>query len=174
MADTGASLCRKKWAAVFPRPRELRFDRGIVRNAYCPDCRFCCGPQEEEEPFPMALLDSQVSERTPDDFFLLDAHTACLDRRGCKALGEHGCRLDNALRPVACNLFPYVLVDGRLYLYRVCPASMFLPNDLLASVGREVHAYLEGLPQKDRKRISIGRRREDLDEKYTDLGLPPL
>ncbi len=165
---------RERWARLFPQRQNMRFDNNVVQNPYCPQCRFCCGPQEEATPFPMALLDSQVSPRTPEDFYLLDRHTACLDQRGCKALGPCGCRLDNTLRPIACNLFPYVLVNGRLYLYRVCPASMFMDKDDLLALGKAVHAYLASLPERDRARISIERAKEDLAEKYLDLHLSPL
>ena len=165
---------REKWAKLFPQRMDMRLGEGVVQNPYCPQCRFCCGPQEEATPFPMALLDSQVSQRTIDDFYFLDSHTAALDQRGCKALGATGCRLDNALRPIACNIFPYVLVNGRLYLYQICPASMFMAREALFALGREVHAYLLTLPEGDRARISITRDEADLAAKYLDLGLPAL
>lgn len=165
---------REKWAALFPDKLSMGFANGVVSNPYCPQCRFCCGPQEETEPFPMALLDSQVSARTKDDFYLLDEHTAALDQRGCRALGPCGCRLDNALRPFACNIFPYVLVNGRLYLYKVCPASLFAEEGEARSLGRQVHAWLASLPEADVRRISITRSCQDLAEKYLDLGLAPL
>ena len=165
---------RERWAKIFPHHMDMRLCGQVVQNPYCPKCRFCCGPQEETTPFPMALLDSQVSQRTAGDFYLLDSHTAALDKRGCRALGPKGCKLDNTLRPIACNIFPYVLVNGRLYLYRVCPASMFMKKDALLSLGKEVHVCLAALPEVDRARISITREESDLAEKYLDLGLAPL
>lgn len=165
---------QEKWTALFPDKHSMGFAGGVVSNPYCPQCRFCCGPQEETEPFPMALLDSQISARTKDDYYLLDEHTAALDQRGCRALGPCGCRLDNALRPFACNIFPYVLVNGRLYLYRVCPASLFAGEDELLELGRKVHAWLASLSAADVERISITRSDQDLADKYLDLGLAPL
>ena len=163
---------RKLWTAMFTKPRRVAFETPVLVNDYCVDCRFCCAPQQEEEPFPMALLDSQISARTPNDFYLLDEHTACLDRRGCKALGPVGCRLEHRLRPVACGLFPLVVVNSRLYLYRVCPASIFVPEGAMRAMAAEVRDWLDTLSAADIERISITRRPEDLAEKYVDLALP--
>ncbi len=174
MPDDELQAYRTRWARLFPEQRHVDFDDCVVTNDYCLDCRFCCGPQKESEPFPMALLDRQISDRTADDFYLLDDHTACLDQRGCKALGPAGCRLDRSLRPVACALFPFVLVNRRLYLYRVCPASMFVDAAALADMGRRIHAWLATLDPADIERISISRRPEDLAAKYLDLNLPVL
>lgn len=163
---------RDLWTRTFVEPRRVAFETPVLVNDYCVDCRFCCGPQAEAEPFPMALLDSQVSQRTPDDFYLLDRHTASLDRRGCKSLTPTGCRLEHRLRPVACGLFPLVLVNGRLYLYRTCPASLFVEPGRMLAMARQARDWLETLPEADIARISITRRPEDLAEKYVDLGLP--
>ncbi len=171
MAPSTVETWYRRWAPLFPEPRPFFFREGVVRNAYCPDCRFCCGPQPEDEPFPMALLDRQISDRTPGDFHLLDPRTACLDRRGCKSLGPEGCRLDYALRPPACALFPYVLVNMNLYLYLVCPACLKTPLEELLGTGEDVFHWLSELPPADQRRISIRRRPEDLAEKYLDLGL---
>ncbi len=163
------------WSRTFASPLPVSFDGEVVRNAYCPRCRYCCGPQAEgDAPFPMALLDWHVSPRTPEDFYLLDGRTACLDQRGCRALTPTGGRLDNSLRPVACNLFPYVLVDRRLWLYLICPASMLTPRDSLRAMGREVHAWLDGLPAADVERISIGVAPAALAARYLDLEMPPV
>ncbi|MDO5538059.1 MAG: hypothetical protein Q4F72_11095 [Desulfovibrionaceae bacterium] len=163
------------WSERFPEPRPVGFEGTVFRNAYCPDCRFCCAPQAEgDKPFPMALLDRQISGRTPEDFYMLDSHTACLDQRGCRALTDRGCRLENELRPVACNLFPYVLVGMRLYLYLICPASMLLAEERLRAVGSEVHAWLKTLPREDLERISISIAAEDLAARYADLGMEAL
>ena len=164
---------RQLWEQQFPTLREVSVtEDGVLTNAYCVDCRFCCGPQAEEDPFPMPLLDSQISDSTPEDFHLLDKRTACLDRRGCKALTPSGCRLDRALRPVACNIFPIVLVNTSLYLYRICPASMFVPDQAMQRLARRVRDRLDILPVADVCRISITRRPEDLAMKYQDLHLP--
>ena len=162
---------RKVWAERFPQEREVFFDGRVVRNAYCPDCRYCCGPQLDCDPFPMALLDRQLSERTAEDFYLMDEHTASLDERGCKSITPHGCRLDNDRRPVACNLFPYVLADMRLYLYECCPAAMFKPKEELMKVAGQVAAYLASLPYADVERISIHLPEKDLVRDYLDLGM---
>lgn len=162
---------RKLWTGMFPVRLKVALEDGVLVNDYCPQCRFCCGPQDEEKPFPMALLDRQISARTPDDFYLLDSRTASLDRRGCKALGPDGCRLERALRPLACGLFPLVLVNRCLYLYKICPASMLEPLELFQDMAAQVKAMLDALPCADVDRISIARDPEDLKTKYLDLGL---
>ena len=169
--DNDLTYYKSLWEKRFPSPRNVTFSDGILVNGYCPDCRFCCGPQKEDIPFPMALLDSQISGRTPDDFYLLDNHTAALDRRGCKALTSSGCRLERQLRPVACNIFPIVLVNSRLYLYKVCPAALFLPRELFQKIAGKVGSMLNGLSARDVQRISITRDPSDLASKYEDLGI---
>ena len=163
--DNDLTYYKSLWKKRFPSPRTVTFADGVLVNEYCPDCRFCCGPQKEEKPFPMALLDSQISDQTPDN------HTAALDRRGCKALTPSGCRLERKLRPVACNIFPIVLVNSRLYLYKVCPASIFLPEELFREVAGKVSRMLNGLSAHDVQRISITRDPSDLASKYEDLGI---
>lgn len=161
----------EKWRSQFPVPRKISFSAPTLDNPYCKDCRLCCGPQPEEQPFPMALLDSQIGPQTIDRFYMLDEHTASLDRRGCKALGACGCQLERGDRPPACNLFPFVIVDMRLYLYRVCPASMLSSKEeITASAGR-ASEWINSLPAADVRRISISRSPEDLKEKYLDLGI---
>ncbi len=162
---------RKLWTGMFPSRLKVAFENGVLVNAYCSRCRFCCGPQAEERPFPMALLDRQISARTPDDFYLLDSRTASLDRRGCKALGPGGCRLERELRPLACGLFPLVLVNRRLYLYRICPASMLEPLESFREMAVRARDMLGALPAADVERISIARDPGDLKAKYLDLGL---
>ncbi len=169
--DHDLTYYKSLWKKRFPSPRTVTFADGVLVNEYCPDCRFCCGPQKEEKPFPMALLDSQISDQTPDNFYLLDKHTAALDRRGCKALTPSGCRLERKLRPVACNIFPIVLVNSRLYLYKVCPASLFLPKELFREIAVKVGRMLNGLSAHDVQRISITGDPSDLASKYEDLGI---
>ena len=161
----------KLWRRCFPEPRRVAFSAGSLINEYCPACGFCCGPQEEELPFPLPLLDGQISDRTPEDFYLLDPRTACLDRRGCKALGAEGCRLPRPLRPVACNIFPVVLVGRKLYLYRICPAVMLTPEATILEIARQARDYLNGFSQGELDRLAIARPAEDLAAKYRDLGL---
>ena len=65
--DNDLTYYKSLWKKRFPSPRTVTFADGVLVNEYCPDCRFCCGPQKEDIPFPMALLDSQISDRTPDN-----------------------------------------------------------------------------------------------------------
>ncbi len=44
------------WRALFPCRRALRWRGTWLQNEYCRDCQCCCGPQDSNEPFPMALL----------------------------------------------------------------------------------------------------------------------
>ena len=162
---------RKLWTGMFPVRLKVALEDGVLVNDYCPQCRFCCGPQAEEKPFPMALLDRQISARTPDDFYLLDSRTASLDRRGCKSLGPSGCRLERPLRPLACGLFPLVLVNRRLYLYKICPASMLEPLESFREMAVRARDMLGALPAADVERISIARDPGDLKAKYLVLGL---
>ena len=120
----------QQWRQRFPLQRDVHFDQGILSNDYCRDCRYCCGPQDCATPFPMKLLPSQQHDHLERDFFLLAPDTACLDDRGCKSCGPEGCLLPRQRRPVACSLFPLVLLDTGLYLYKICPAVFFLPLGL--------------------------------------------
>ena len=120
----------QQWRQRFPLQRDVHFDQGILSNDYCRDCRYCCGPQDCATPFPMKLLPSQQHAHLERDFFLLAPDTACLDDRGCKSCGPEGCLLPRQRRPVACSLFPLVLLDTGLYLYKICPAVFFLPPSI--------------------------------------------
>ena len=122
----------QQWRQRFPLQRDVHFDQGILSNEYCRDCRYCCGPQDCATPFPMKLLPSQQHAHLDRDFFLLAPDTACLDDRGCKSCGPEGCLLPRQRRPVACSLFPLVLLETGLYLYKICPAVFFLREDGLA------------------------------------------
>ncbi len=113
----------QQWRQRFPLQRDVHFDQGILSNDYCRDCRYCCGPQDCATPFPMKLLPSQQHAHLDRDFFLLAPDTACLDDRGCKSCGPEGCRLPRQRRPVACSLFPLVLLERGLYLYKICPSG---------------------------------------------------
>ena len=159
------------WHRRFPEPRRVVWQNGTLVNDYCPDCALCCGPQAESEPFPMALLDRQISARTSEDFYLLDAHTVSLDQRGCKALGQSGCRQPRQLRPVACNLFPVVLVNRELFLYRRCPASVLIPETAWQDMALRIQDWLNAMPPADINRISMTRRPEDLAARYQNLHL---
>ena len=170
-----AALAREWRARLAGKQYVFRWTEGRLDNGYCAECRHCCGPQPEgDAPYPMPLLPSQLRPDLTDDFYLLSPSVACLDQRGCKALGPAGCRLERMLRPVACALFPFVLVNLRLYLYLICPASMFVDKAALLDMGGRVHVFLSSMDPADRARISISRRPEDLQARYLDMGLPVL
>ncbi|MCR4665876.1 MAG: hypothetical protein K5657_01105 [Desulfovibrio sp.] len=139
-----------------------------LENGFCSDCRLCCGPQPGDDPYPMGLLPSQ-RERSPEALYMLDAERACLDERGCKALGEGGCRLERADRPVSCGLFPIVLANGGLYLYKICPAVLFLPLGTWVELAEEAAAFLAGLSICDLRCIAIHIPEETLFQRYIFL-----
>ena len=160
-----------EWAGTrFSQPT-VRFVDNYLDNGFCAQCCLCCGPQIGDAPYPMALLESQVTAKTPETFYLLDARTACLDERGCKALGPKGCTLSRPERPPACGLFPLVVMDGALYLYRICPASLFIPMVTWLSIAQKARDWLLGLPLADQKRISIHLPNDLLLERYSPLYL---
>lgn len=157
------------WRARFPQPRVVCWQDDSLRNDYCPDCRYCCGPQDSNEPFPMALLPEQMRPDLGEDFYLLDAHTAFLDSRGCKACGAHGCRLPRARRPVACGLFPLVAANSGLYLYQTCPAVMLNPPALFADIALQAARRLAAIAPEDRRRLCLDLPAAVLARSYSDL-----
>lgn len=163
----------RRWQAAFPLPRDVRWEEGgWLSNAYCPDCRFCCGPQDSPTPFPMPLLPSQYRPDLEEDFHLLDATTPCLDERGCKSCGPRGCRLPRPRRPIACGLFPVVLTQAGLFLYQCCPAALHLPLRDWIPLGERIRDWLLTLAPADRQRLSMDLDAETLAVKYTCLHLP--
>ncbi|MGE9984504.1 hypothetical protein [Desulfovibrio sp. SGI.169] len=159
------------WRALFRRRRSLRWRGTWLQNGYCRDCRYCCGPQDSNEPFPMALLPAQLHSRLGDDFYLLNADTAYLDGRGCKASTSHGCRLELTQRPVACGLFPLVPANGGLYLYKTCPAVILTPLNELAALGLEAARRLTGFTLSDLRHISLDIPARTLAERYISLNI---
>lgn len=159
------------WRERFPRRRPLHWRGDWLQNGYCRDCRYCCGPQDSNTPFPMALLPSQLHANLEDDFYLLNADTAYLDARGCKADTDHGCRLPHAQRPVACGLFPLVLANGSLYLYKTCPAVIFTPLERLAALGLEAGRWLTGFSLENLRHISLDMGEQTLAERYISLSI---
>lgn len=159
------------WRALFPRRRPLRWRGDWLQNGYCRDCRYCCGPQDSNVPFPMALLPGQLRPTLSDDFYLLNADTAYLDARGCKSDTDHGCRLMRAQRPVACGLFPLVPANGSLYLYKTCPAVIFTPLDRLADLGLEAARWLSGFNLADLRHISLELPLRTLADHYISLNI---
>ena len=161
----------REWSVQTFKTPYVRFEKHFLDNGFCGECRLCCGPQPGDEPYPMALLDSQLSTKTRETFYLLDAKTACLDERGCKALGATGCTLKREERPPACGLFPLVLMDGSLYLYRICPASLFIPMVTWLDLGQKALNWLASLPLTDQRRIAIHLPEHLLLERYSPLYL---
>lgn len=159
----------EKWRPLASGCPAPVWQNGRLDNASCGQCRFCCGKQDNAEPFPMALLPEQLGPDNQDDFYMLDAHTAGLGAEGCKSASSSGCRLPVAKRPVACGLFPIVLVNGRLYLYQICPAVMFAPLDVFYRLAREVGDYLERFSIEDLRRISITLSDKILMDRYINL-----
>lgn len=162
----------QQWRQRFSLQRDVHFDQGILSNDYCRDCRYCCGPQGCATPFPMKLLPSQQHDHLERDFFLLAPDTACLDDRGCKSCGPEGCLLPRQRRPVACSLFPLVLLDTGLYLYKICPAVFFLPLDRWLVMAREAVNWLVTLAPEDLKQLAIHIPEAIVRERFIDLELP--
>ena len=131
----------QQWRQRFPLQRDVHFDQGILSNDYCRGCRYCCGPQDCATPFPMKLLPSQQHDHLEKDFFLLAPDTACLDDRGCKSCGPEGCLLPRQRRPVACSLFPLVLLDTQCL--KKARKSRALDRMLEVSIPDEVYEALE-------------------------------
>jgi hypothetical protein len=138
-----------RWRTVFHGPRELAWQGRWLDNGYCRDCRYCCGPQETDEPYPMALLPSQQGPEAELRFHLLSPDTAYLDGRGCKSATPTGCGLPRDARPVACNLFPLALVNGEMHLYRNCPVTWLVALARTRDIARNAARWLSGMPPSD-------------------------
>lgn len=161
----------EKWRGLFPRRRTLRWRDGWIQNGYCCDCRYCCGPQDSNEPYPMALLPRQIHAGIEKDFYMLNADTAYMDGRGCKSCSPTGCGLPRENRPVACGLFPFALINGSLYAYKTCPAILFTPLAQLAPLGREAARWLTGFSHDELRHLSLNVEPAVLAEKYISLGI---
>lgn len=160
----------EKWRHIASDKDPLRWDGSRMANAWCEECRFCCGKQDSsDEPFPMALLPWQIGPETAKDFYMLNANTAALGAEGCKSLTSHGCRLPYEKRPLACGLFPIVLVNGALFLYQICPAAIFLPLAHFYQLAKEVALYLDKFSLAELKHISINLSDEVIMKKYINL-----
>ena len=157
------------WQKMFPRRRTVSWRNGWLQNGYCRDCRYCCGPQDFDEPFPMGLLPDQLRPGLANDFFLLTKDTAFMDGRGCRSCTSQGCRLPRPDRPVACGLFPFVLTAGELYLYQIGPASMFTPLAHMAEMGREAAAWLAKFSQREQEHIALNLPADVLTDRYIKL-----
>ena len=157
------------WRKIFPEQREIKWRNDWLENAYCKGCRLCCGPQGNDKPYPMGLLDSQITPSVARDFYMLNAHTAYLGAEGCKSLSPNGCRLPKYRRPIACGLFPFALVKGKLYLYKACPGAALASMDKIKELTKKIGAYLRSLPDQDARRISIDLSDQEIADKYLDL-----
>ncbi|MDR2744506.1 MAG: hypothetical protein LBB66_04835 [Desulfovibrio sp.] len=159
------------WRRSFPRRRKLLWRDIWLLNGYCRDCRYCCGPQDNPEPFPMALLPRQVRPDLGEDFYLFADDMAYIADRGCKAHGGRGCRLARERRPVACCLFPLVLANGGLYLYKTCPAVIFTPLADLFDAGRSAATWLAGFSPAELSHISLSLPAQTLAKRYIYLDI---
>lgn len=156
------------WQRIDPAGKTVKWLDGRLENDWCADCRYCCGPQQEDEPFPMGLLPEQTAG-AQERFFLLDSQTAALDRRGCKSDSVHGCKLVLKERPVACGLFPIVLANGGLYLYMMCPAVIREPFATFLELGRKAGDLLVRRPLEQLRHISLWLNADTLARKYAYL-----
>lgn len=157
------------WRQLAAEGRKVRWEAERLENDWCADCKLCCGPQGDDELFPMALLPDQVGPDTAQKFYLLNESTAELGKKGCKSHSDRGCKLPIGERPVACGLFPLVLANGRMYLYLMCPAVL---NGRLADfldLARKAAEKLARLPLAELRHISIDLDLETLARKYVDM-----
>lgn len=157
------------WQKVFPHRRAVSWREGWLQNGYCRDCRYCCGPQDSNELFPMGLLPEQLRPGLANDFYLLNKDTAFMDGRGCRSCTNQGCRLPRPERPVACGLFPFVLNAGEMYLYQICPASLFTPMARMAELGREAADWLAKFSQQEQEHIALNLPAAVLTDRYINL-----
>lgn len=159
----------EKWRPLFNNPRYIAWNENWLENHWCGDCGYCCGPQGDDEPFPMALLPEQTGLDNKNDFYMLNENTAYIGSEGCKSGSETGCRLSREKKPIACGLFPLVLANGRLYLYQGCPASLGIPLAFFEKVAIKAAAMLNEFSEKELRHISINLPCETLSSKYIDL-----
>lgn len=159
----------EKWQSLLSDHRSLNWENDWLENDWCKDCRHCCGPQGADSPFPMALLPDQLGPDTADNFYMLDANTACIGKNGCKAITPHGCKLSRREKPIACGLFPVVLINGKLYLYVMCPAVLAKPLAIFFELAKKIAVTLQKYTQKELLHISISLDCNELSEKYVDL-----
>lgn len=159
----------ERWSAVFSRPRDVIWDKNWIKNDYCADCRYCCGPQDSDYPFPMPLLEKQDREGLEKDFHLLDRLTPYLGGAGCRSLKAGGCGLCRERKPIACGLFPIVLANGGLYLYQNCPSVLFTPLIRFLGLAREAANMLCELDLAELRRLSLWLTSEQLARSYINL-----
>lgn len=158
-----------RWEKIFREARDLRWEGNWIENGYCSDCRFCCGKQDSDTPFPMPLLPKQDRPGLEKDFHLLDSLTPYLARAGCRSDTDQGCRLPIDQKPIACGLFPVVLVNGGLYLYQNCPSVIFNPLIRFMELAKRAAEMLVQLELADLRRLSLWLTPEALSRSYINL-----
>lgn len=77
-----------------------------------------------------------------------------------------------AATPCGLHLFPLVLLERGLYLYKICPAVLFLPLDRWFVMAREAMAWLARLAPQDLERLAIHIPDTSVQERFIDLELP--
>ena len=102
---------------------------------------------------------------------MYDSTHASLDERGCKSLGPEGCLLQVEDRPPACGLFPLALNAGRLYLYTVCPASLFIALKTWIEIAKQAKQWLLTFPKAVCEHLALNLPLNVLSEKYLDMHL---
>lgn len=157
------------WERVFPQEKRLAWEKTWLENDYCKDCRFCCGPQDSDVPFPMPLLASQSEKGANDRFYLLDDKIAYLARPGCKSDSPSGCKLRICDKPLACGFFPIVFANGGLYLYQNCPAVIFTPLIRFMEFAKKIAQILIQYNIEELYHLSICLTLEKLASSYIDL-----
>lgn len=149
--------------------RNICWEDDKVVNEYCGDCRLCCGPQGDDALFPMALMPWQINGNNNNDFYMMNADTACLGKQGCKSITDKGCKLPDERRPIACGIFPIVLINGRLYLYKPCPATQDFPIEKFINLAKKAAKKIGRLSPEEQRHLSINLSKAVLEKKYIDL-----
>ena len=142
------------WKKTFPHKRILKWQNDWLQNNYCKNCRYCCGKQDSNSKFFMPLLNNQL-KNSEEYFYLENENTAYMDKRGCKSHSNKGCKIPREKRPIACNIFPLVLANGQLYFYKICPAILFTPLNVLLNIAQESKKFFNSFSKKDLQHISI-------------------
>lgn len=164
----------RKWQSLIKGESALKWEQNWIENSLCKDCRYCCGPQGSDAPFPMGLLIRQIGPDNSDNFYMLDSKTACIGALGCKSDTPAGCRLKLEQKPVACGLFPIVLVNGGLYLYQMCPAVLSKPLCIFLDLAQKAAEMLAQFDTEDLENISISLSCDELQKKYINLHITVL